>query len=219
MTPLLTATPSSSATAPPRPKGHHQGLAFNQAEGQAKRLLEQGRADSLKQLCDLQYRCLICQVFGRNPCGSESVLQCPVTVLGYKSPYQHEGRLLSTIHDEDYKPSLKRFERACKVCWICYYPFSYKKHTNNDATCQEQKDILSPIAWALFCLPIVLSPAAGQSLQEKLLKSAGITDQVFETVEGYSKWLVQRHNSVQSSSNLVEICIAFADLYRAKDWP
>ncbi|KAJ8694439.1 hypothetical protein PTI98_009363 [Pleurotus ostreatus] len=217
--PLFTATPSASATAPPRPKGHHQGLAFNQAEGEAKRLFEQRRADSLEQLCDLKYRCLICQVFGRNPCGFESVLQCPVTVLGYKCQYQHEGRLLSTIHDEDYKPLLKRFDPASKVCWICYYPFSYKKHTKNDATCQEQKDILSPIAWALFCLPIVLSPAAGQSLQEKILTSAGITDPVFETVEGYSKWLVKQHQSVQNSSNLVEICIAFADLYRAKDWP
>ncbi|KAF9492993.1 hypothetical protein BDN71DRAFT_1432811 [Pleurotus eryngii] len=188
---LLTATPSASATASPRPKGHHQGLTFNQVEGQAKCLLEQGRADSLKQLCDLKSRCLICQVFGRNPCGSES----------------------------DYKPSLRRFNPTSKVCWICYYPFSYKKHTNSDTTCQEQKDILIPIAWALFCLPIVLLSTAGQSLQEKILKSAGIIDHVFETVEGYSKWLVQQHKSVQNSSNLVEICIAFADLYHAKDWP
>lgn len=219
MTPLSTATPPASATAPPRPKGHHQGLAFNQAEGQAKGLLEQRRADSLQHLCALKDRCLICQVFGRNPCTSESVLQCPVTIIGYKCQYQHDGRSLSSIYDEDFKPSFRKFDPASKVCWICYYPFSHKKHTKGDATCQEQKDILLPIAWALFSLPIVLSPAAGQSLQQKLLKAAGITDDVFETAERYSKWLVQRPNSVQNSSNLVEICIAFTDLYRAKDWP
>ncbi|KAF4568675.1 hypothetical protein EYR36_010688 [Pleurotus pulmonarius] len=219
VTSLSTANPSASATAPPRPNGHHQGLALNQAEGQAKRLIEQDRAESFKQLCKLKDRCLLCQVFGRSPCGSESVLQCPVTVIGFKCLYEHEGRLLSAIYEQDYKPPLKRFDPVSRVCWICYFPFSYKNHTKNDAICQEQKDILIPIAWALFCLPTVLTHAAGQSLQDKILESAGITHPVFETAQGYSKWLVQQHKDIPNSSNLVELCIAFADLYRAKDWP
>lgn len=197
--------------------GHREALALGKVDGQKKRSVEQDRAHLLKHLCTMATRCIVCQVFGSIPCGS-TLYQCPTAILGYKSQYEYQGKLLRDIYDSQFKPPLKHFLAASKVCWMCYFPYSYKKHARDDETCTSQKDILLPIAWALFCLPIVLPPDEGHALQDQILTKAGITTSIFDTVSDYAKWLAKPHDVVQSTSNLVELCLAFAELIIAKEW-
>ncbi|KAF9493147.1 P-loop containing nucleoside triphosphate hydrolase protein [Pleurotus eryngii] len=202
-----------------RPHGHHEALALNKQAGVTKRDLAQDRSQSFKRLVDMRDRCLTCQVFGRTPCGTEDAFRCPVGIYGYRCQYMVDGEALPTLYADVYKTALRNFDKTCRVCWICYFPFSYKTHSKDDNICKMQKDILSPIAWALFCLPIVLSPPVAQALQGKLLHAAGITTSIFQSIEIYSQWLAKPHPTVKNSANLVELCIAFEQLYHAKDWP
>lgn len=202
-----------------RPYGHYDALALNKQAGVAKRDLEQNRSQSFKRLVDMRDRCLTCQVFGRTPCGNQDPFRCPIGIYGYRCQYMVDGETLPTLYANVYKEALRKFDRSSRICWICYFPFSYKTHSKEDDVCQTQKDILNPVAWALFCLPIVLSPPVGQALQDKLLHVAGITTPIFESLEIYSQWLPKAHPTVKNTANIVELCIAFEHLYHAKDWP
>lgn len=184
-----------------------------------KRSLEQERTDLLSRLCAMKSQCIICQVLGFSPCGSKSLFQCSAAILGYKSKYQHEQQPLRIVYDSQFKPSLRNFSHACKVCWICYFPYSYKTHARDDDVCSSQKDILTPIAWALFCLPIVLASDEALALQAKVLAEAGVTTPIFDTVQGYAIWLAKEHHTIPNTSNLVELCLAFAKLIIDKAWP
>ncbi|KAF4571763.1 hypothetical protein EYR40_008286 [Pleurotus pulmonarius] len=214
---LRSATPPLQSTF--QPLGHHDALAFNKEAADVQRHLDNKRSDSLERLIKMRARCLTCQVFGRAPCGPDEPFRCPVGIYGHRNQYTVNDELLTTLYNDVYKNGLKKFQPISRICWICYFPFSYKTHNKDDDICRAQKDILSPIAWALFCLPIVLAAPAAQALQDKLLNVAGITTPIFQSLETYSQWLPQPHPTVKQSANIVELCIAFEKLYESKDWP
>ncbi|KAF4567079.1 hypothetical protein EYR36_010695 [Pleurotus pulmonarius] len=202
-----------------RPNGHLEDLTRHIEAGNAKRESAQERNQSLKRLIDMRGRCITCQVFGKKTCGNQEVFGCTVGIYGFKCQYTINEEPLSTIYSDVYKSALKAFDQKSRVCWMCYFPFSYKPHTKNDDTCNAQKDLLSPIAWALFCLPIVLPSDVGRPLQDKLLTAAGIETPIFESAERYSQWLAKPHPTVNHTANIVELCIAFEQLFHAKNWP
>lgn len=201
-------------------QSHHETLAVNKAAGDANRSLEEQRTHSLERLCAMKSRCIICKVLGQIPCRATNPIACRQGIFGYQSQYVYEGQSLNTVYTQQFKKGLKSFDAESQVCWICYMPFSCRPHSLNDATCEAQKDILNPIAWALFCLPIVLPPPEGKTLQAKIMSKVISKDKaIFDSVSRYTSWLSQPHPLIRHTTNLVELCIAFERLYEDKDWP
>ncbi|KAF4590588.1 hypothetical protein EYR38_009890 [Pleurotus pulmonarius] len=201
------------------PRGHHQTLRLNQAAGQRNRSGMEDRYRALDLLRTMKDHCLICPVLCQPPCGHKEMFKCDTAIVGYKCEYTYNQEPLEHVYERQFKPAIS-FSSKSSVCYICYFPFHYKKHTLHDTTCLQQKDILLPIAWALFCLSITMSDDPGKALQLKVLEAAGYNDTtVFNSPYEYGKWLSQPHTTAQKSSNLVELCIAFARLNSDKSWP